>query len=194
MITAQQVKELREKTQASMADCKKALEEAGGDFEKALQILQRRGKQLAAKRAERQTKQGIIEAYIHSNKKIGAILGLNCETDFVAKNELFKELAHELVMHVAAMNPQYGTPGDIPEDVLSQQKENYLEEFNGSGKPKNVIDQIIEGKINKFIEEICLLEQPFIRDPEKKVKDLVDEYIAKIGENIKVGKFSRLEI
>lgn len=194
MITADQVKKLRDKTLASMAECKKALEEAGGDFDKAWQILQRRGKQLAAKRAERETKQGIIDAYIHSNKKIGVLVELNCETDFVAKNEMFRGLAHELAMHVAAINPQYISTEDIPEEILWEKKEGYMEEFKNSGKPEAVINQIIDGKLKKFSEEICLIEQIFIRNPEQKVKDLINEYIAKLGENIKVARFIRFEI
>jgi len=194
MITAQEVKRLRDETQASMADCKKALEEAGGDFDKAKELLLRRGKQIAAKRAEKDAKAGIIEAYIHSNKKIGVLVELNCETDFVAKNETFGELAHDLAMHVAAMNPLYVSLEDIPADVLNQQRAMYQEEFQNSGKPESVVKQIIEGKVKKFSEEVCLLLQPFIKDPDKKVGDLLDEYIGKIGEKIKVGRFVRFEI
>jgi len=194
MITAQQVKNLRDKTLASMAECKKALEEAAGNPDKALEILQRRGKQLATKRAEKATKEGIVEAYIHPNKKIGVLLELNCETDFVAKNEEFKKLAHELAMHIAAMDPQYLTFEDIPADILQKQKANYLEEFKNSGKPETVINQIIDGKLKKFAEEVCLLEQPFIKNPDQKISDLLNEYIAKIGENIKIGRFERFKI
>jgi len=135
-----------------------------------------------------------VEAYIHPNKKIGVLLELNCETDFVAKNEEFKKLAHELAMHIAAMDPQYLTFEDIPADILQKQKANYLEEFKNSGKPETVINQIIDGKLKKFAEEVCLLEQPFIKNPDQKISDLLNEYIAKIGENIKIGRFERFKI
>jgi elongation factor Ts len=193
-ITAQQVKELRDKTLASMADCKKALEEAGGDFAKAQEILRRRGKEVAEKRAEKEARQGIVECYVHSNKKIGALVELNCETDFVAKNETFKELAHDIALHVASMNPKYLTPEDIPGEVLDKKKNEFMEEIKNSGKPEAVQKQMIEGKIKKFSEEISLLEQPFVKNPDQKVKDLVSEYIGKIGEKIEIGKFIRLEI
>ena len=194
MITAQQVKELRDKTLSSMADCKKALEEAGGDFAKAQEILRRRGKQVAEKRAGKEATQGIIECYVHSNKKIGVLVELNCETDFVAKNETFKELAHDIALHVASMNPQYLGVEDIPEDILSKKKNEFTEELKNSGKPEAVQNQIIDGKMRKFSEEISLLEQPFVKNPEQKIKDLVSEYTGKIGEKIKIGKFVRFEI
>lgn len=194
MITAQQVKNLREKTQASMADCKKSLEESGGDFEKAKELLQRRGKQIAEKRAQKEAKAGIIEAYVHTNKKIGVLFELNCETDFVAKNEKFGALAHDLAMHVAAMKPEYLAVEDIPGAVIEKQRTSFSEEFAASGKPQAVVKQIIDGKIKKFSEEICLLEQAFIKNPDQKIKDLIDEYVGKIGEKIKVGRFIRFEI
>ncbi|MBI4708705.1 MAG: translation elongation factor Ts [Candidatus Portnoybacteria bacterium] len=194
MITSDQVKQLRDKTQSSMMECKKALEEAGGDFNKALELLQRRGKQIAEKRAEKETKAGVVEAYIHPNKKIGVLVELNCETDFVAKNETFKELAHDLAMHIAAMNPLYLSPEDIPQEYLDKQKQGFGEEFQNSGKPEAVISQIIEGKIRKIGDEICLLEQAFVKNPDQKIKDLVSEYVGKIGEKIKVGRFIRFEL
>jgi len=194
MITAEQVKNLRDKTQASMTECKKALEESGGDFDKALEILRRRGKQIAEKRAAKDAKAGIITSYVHSNNRLGVLVELNCEPDFVARNESFSELAHDLAMHVAAMNPQYLAAEEIPADVLKKAKENYMEELKNSGKPENIVNQIIEGKIRKFSEEICLLEQPFIKNPDIKIKDLVSEYIGKIGEKIKIGRFVRFEI
>jgi len=193
-ITAKQVKELRDRTLASMADCKKALEESGGDFAKAEEILRRRGKQVAEKRAGKEATQGIVECYVHSNKKIGVLIELNCETDFVAKNETFKELAHDIALHVASMDPQYLDVQDIPQDLLAKKKNEFAEELNNSGKPQAVQDQIIEGKLKKFSEEISLLEQPFVKNPEQKVKDLVSEYMGKIGEKIKIGRFVRLEI
>lgn len=194
MINADQVKQLRDKTQASMSECKKTLEEANGNFEKAAELLRLRGKQIAAKRAEKEAKAGIVESYIHSNKKIGALVVLHCETDFVAKNETFGQLAHDLAMHIAAMNPQYISLEDIPQEILQKEKQGYLEELKNSGKPQAIINQIIDGKIKKFSEEICLLEQLFIKNPDQKIKDLINEYIGKIGENIKIGKFVRFEI
>ncbi|OGZ34092.1 MAG: translation elongation factor Ts [Candidatus Portnoybacteria bacterium RBG_19FT_COMBO_36_7] len=194
MITAQQVKELRDKTLASVSDCKKALEESGGDFVKAQEILRRRGKQVAEKRAGKETRQGIIEYYVHSNKKIGALVELNCETDFVAKNDKFRELAHDIALHVASMNPQYLEAADIPQEVLEKKRNEFMEEIKNSGKPEAVQKQILEGKMKKFSEEISLLEQPFVKNPDEKIKDLVNEYTGKIGENIKIGKFIRLEI
>jgi len=177
-----------------MADCKKALEESGGDFAKAEVLLRRRGKQVAEKRAEKEATQGIVECYVHSNKKIGVLVELNCETDFVAKNETFKELAHDIALHVASMNPQYLGVQDIPQDLLAKKKNEFMEELKNSGKPQAVQNQIIEGKLKKFSEEISLLEQPFVKNPEQKVGDLVSEYMGKIGEKIKIGKFTRLEI
>jgi len=194
MISAQQVKELRDKTLASMADCKKALEEAGGDFAKAQEILRRRGKQVAEKRAGKEATQGIVECYVHSNKKIGVLVELNCETDFVAKNETFKELAHDIALHVASMNPQYLAAENIPQEILAKKKNEFAEELKNSGKPEAVQNQIIEGKMRKFSEEISLLEQTFVKNPEQKIKDLVSEYTGKIGEKIKIGKFVRFEI
>jgi len=194
MISADLVKKLRDKTQASMADCKKALEEASGDFAKAEELLKRRGKQIAEKRAEKEAKAGLIEPYIHSNGKIGVLVELNCETDFVAKNEIFRGLAHDLAMHVAAMNPQYLSTENIPEEILKKMRQGYQDELANSGKPENIINQIIEGKMRKYSEEVCLLEQAFIKNPDQKIKELIDECIGKIGEKIKVGRFVRFEI
>jgi elongation factor Ts len=194
MITAKQVKELRDKTLASMAECKKALEEAGGDFAKAEVLLRRRGKQVAEKRAGKEAKQGIIESYVHSNKKIGVLVILNCETDFVAKNENFLELAHDIALHVASMNPLYISVNDIPEEVLATKKDEFMEELKSSGKPESIQKQIIEGKLKKFSDEISLLEQPFVKNPEQKIKDLVSDYIGKIGEKIEIGQIIRFEI
>jgi len=194
MITADIVKKLRDDTQASMMECKKALEEASGDFAKAKELLQRRGKQIAEKRAEKEAKSGLIECYVHSNKKIGALIELNCETDFVARNEIFAELAHNLAMHIAAMKPQYLTPEDIPADIIEKMRASFAEEFKSSGKPEAIVKQVIDGKIRKFGEEVCLMEQTFIKNPDQKIKDLVNEYIGKIGEKIKIGRFFRLEL
>ncbi len=194
MITADLVKKLRDKTQASMSDCKKALEESIGDFGKAEEILKRRGKQIAQKREGKEAKAGLIEPYVHSNGRIGVLVELNCETDFVAKTEMLKELAHGLSMHVEAMNPEYLFFEDIPLEVSQKMRKGFLEELANSGKPENIVSQIIEGKLRKYGEEVCLLEQPFVKNPDQKVRDLIDEYIGKIGEKIKIGRFVRFEI
>ncbi len=194
MIKANQVKQLRETTGASMMECKKALEESGGDEKKALKILRQKGKSIALKKSSREAKQGIIDSYIHSTGKVGVLLELNCETDFVARNEEFKKLAHDLAMHVAGMCPQYLTPGDIPEEVIKAEKDIYKKQFSDSGKPQEVIDKIIEGKIKKYSEEISLLTQPFVKNPDITIKELIEEKIAKLGENIKVGQFTRYEL
>lgn len=194
MIKANQVKKLREKTGASMMECKKALEESKGDEKRALIILRQKGKDIVLKKSEREVKQGIIESYIHSNGKVGVLLELNCETDFVARNEEFKELAHNLAMHIAGMSPQYINPNDIPKEVIQAEHEIFEKQLADSGKPPEIIDQVIEGKIKKYSEEISLLTQPFVKNPDITVKDLIEEKIAKLGENIKIGKFVRYEL
>jgi len=194
MASIDQIKKLRELTGVSMIECRNALDGSSGDLDLAQDILRKSGALKAAKKSERQAGQGIIEAYIHSNGKIGVLLELNCETDFVARNEEFKTLAHNIAMHVAAMAPRYVSPEDIPEEYLSGEKEIYKEQVGNSGKPQNIIDQIIEGKLNKFKDEICLLTQPFIKNPDIAIKDLIEQCIAKLGENIKVGRFARYQI
>lgn len=194
MVKADQVRQLREKTGASMMECKKALEESEGDEARALNILREKGRNIALKKLARETKQGIIESYIHSNGKVGVLLELNCETDFVARNREFRELAHDLAMHIAGMNPQYLSPKDIPEEVIWAERDIYKKQFSDSGKPPEVIDQIIEGKIKKYSEEISLLTQPFVKNPDITVADLIQEKIAKLGENIKIGRFVRYEL
>lgn len=194
MVSIDQLKQLREETGISITECQKALEESNGDLEKAKEILRKWGKDLAQKKSEREARQGIIESYIHPNKKIGVILDLRCETDFVAKSQDFKNLAHDLVLHIAAMSPFYINLEDIPEEVIVREREIYREQFLKSGKPQKIIDQIIEGKLKTYKEEIILLSQPFVKDQDKTVGDLVQEYIAKLGENIVVKKFVRYEI
>jgi len=194
MISIDQIKSLREKTGISMIECKKALEEANGDENKAIEILKKKGIEVAEKKSGRETKQGIVEAYIHSNRKMGALVEVYCETDFVAKNSQFKELAHNLAMHITAMNPLYLSEEEIPEKVITEEKELLYSQFKDSGKPEKVIEQIIEGKLKKQHEQICLLSQPFIKNPDITIKQLIDEYIAKLGENIRIGKFVRFEI
>lgn len=191
-ITAQMVKELREKTGAGMMECKKALEASGGDFDKAIEYLRQKGLATAQKKASREAREGIITAYIHMDK-IGVMLELNCETDFVARNEEFRQLAKDIAMHIAAANPQYIRREDVPEDVINKEKEIYKAQIPGN-KPPQVIEKIIEGKLEKFFEDMCLLDQPFIKEPERKIKDIINEKIAKFGENIVVKRFVRFQV
>ncbi len=188
------VKKLRDMTGAGMMDCKKALEEAEGDFEKAIEILRKRGAAKAAKKAGRATREGIITSYVHFNGRIGVLLELNCETDFVARTDEFKELAYNLAKQVAAMNPKWVSREDVPQEVIEKEKEIYREQLKDSGKPDHVIEKIIEGKLEKFFEENCLLEQEYIFEEGKKVKEVIQEAIAKIGENIRVSRFVRMEV
>jgi elongation factor Ts len=192
MISAKDVAKLREETQAPVMECKKALEEANGDFEKAKIILQKAGKARAEKKERGETKTGIIEAYVHTNKKVGVLLELQCETDFVAQNKEFQQLAHDLAMHIAAMNPLYISFDKIPEEVIQEKKEEYKKEL--LNKPPEIIEKIITGKLEKELEEICLEKQPFIKDETKKVGDLIKEAIAKFGEKIELKRFTRFSI
>ncbi len=193
-ITAGLVSELRARTSVGMMDCKKALVECCGDVEKAVDYLREKGLAKAAKRADRAAAQGMIFSYIHNNAKLGVLLELNCETDFVARTDEFQRLGRELSMQVAAANPAYILPEDVPECVVQHEIEVIKAQAREEGKPERMLDKIAEGRINKFYEENCLMEQKYIRDPEKKVKDLVIDEIAKIGENIKIGRFSRFII
>jgi len=191
-ISAQMVKELREKTGAGMMECKKALEESGGDFNKAIEYLRQKGLATAQKKAGRTATEGIITSYIHMDK-IGVLLELNCETDFVARNEEFRQLAKDIAMHIAAANPQYISKEDVPQEIIEKEKEIYKAQIT-SNKPPQVVEKIIEGKLEKFFEDMCLLNQPFIREPEKKIKDLITEKIAKFGENIVIRRFVRFQV
>jgi elongation factor Ts len=193
-VDAKTVKELRDRTGSGMMDCKKALVETDGDMEKAIDFLREKGLAKAAKKASRAAKDGRVFTYIHTNGKIGAMVELNCETDFVAKTDEFQSLGHELCMQIAAASPQYVAPENIPEDVVAREKEIYKQQALEEGKPEKILEKIAEGKLNKFYEVSCLLEQSYIRDGDKKIKDLVVENIAKLGENIVVGRFSRFSI
>lgn len=194
-MSTQDVVKLREMTGAGMLDCKKALDEAGGDVEKALEILRIKGQAKAArKNAERETKEGIVHSYIHANGKVGVMLELLCETDFVAKNELFKELAHDLAMQIAATEPLYLKPEDVPQEMVEKEQSIIKEEIANESKPADVLDKIIEGKMAKYYADICLMNQPFIKDEDKTVGDLINEKIASIGEKIEIGRFSRFSI
>jgi elongation factor Ts len=195
MVDLKQLTNLRQRTGCGVNDIKKALEEAGGDEEKALEILRKKGEVKAAKKsAEREVKEGIVYAYIHPNKKIGSMVELNCETDFVARNEEFQQLAKDLAMQIAATNPLYLKPEDIPEEVLNKEKEIYKEQLLAESKPENIIDKIIEGKMEKYYEEVCLVKQDFIKNEDIKIEDLIKEKIAKIGEKIEIDQFARFQV
>jgi len=188
------IKELRDKTQAGMMDCKKALVENDGDMEKSIEFLRIKGLASADKKMGRDASEGIIASYIHSNSKIGVLLELKTVTDFVAKNDDFQALARELAMQVAATAPLYIQPEDVPEEVIAKEKEIYKEQMKDSGKPENVLEKIIEGKIQKYFKEVCLLEQEYIKDSGIVIKDLIKDKIATFGENIEVGNFTRYQI
>ncbi len=194
MITSDMVKELREKTGAGIMDCKRALQEAGGDMEKALDILKKKGIAKAEKKAAREAKEGLIGSYIHMGGKIGVLVEVNCETDFVARTQEFQQLVKDIAMQIAAMSPLYVSKEDVPQEVIEREKAIYREQALEAGKPEHVVEKIVEGKLNKFFEDVCLLEQPFIKDDSKKVKDLITEAIAKLGENIKVSRFVRFQV
>ena len=191
----QEIIKLRSLTGAGMLDCKKALDEAGGDFDKATEILRKKGQAKAVKKsAERETKEGIVHTYIHANGKVGAMIELLCETDFVARNEIFRELAHDIAMQIAATEPLYLKPEDIPEDVLEKEKSMARDEMAGQSKPADILDKIVEGKMEKYYEEVCLLKQPFIKDEDRTIEDLINDKIATLGEKIEIGKFCRMAI
>lgn len=193
-ITAQMVKELRTATSAGVNDCKKALVETDGDFEKAVEILRKKGLASAAKRASRDTKEGIIGNYVHFGSKAASLVELNCETDFVARTEQFQQLARDLAMHVVAARPLYISREEVPADAVAREKDIYGEQIANSGKPAQVLEKILEGKLDKWYSEVCLLEQPFVKEPDRKVQDLLTDAVASLGENIRVNRFARLEI
>ena len=193
-ITAQMVKELREMTGAGMMDCKNALVEAEGDMEKAVEILRKKGIAKAEKKAGRATKDGLVDAYIHAGGKLGVLVEVNCETDFVANTDDFKTFVRNVAMQIAATNPIAIRREDVPEEVVKREKEIYREQALSSGKPEHIVDKIAEGKLEKFFAENVLLEQAYIRDPEKTIKDYLTETIAKLGENISIRRFARFRI
>jgi len=188
------IMQLRNQTGAGIKDCQEILAEAGGDLKKALELLRKKGAKIANKRADKEAKEGIIYAYIHANNKVGVLLELNCETDFVAKNENFKKIAHDIAMQIAAQNPLYIAPEDVPEEIINKEKEIYKEQLLAEGKSEKMLAQIIEGKINKWYQEVCLLKQPFIKDEDITIEDYINENIASIGEKVKVGSFCRKQI
>jgi elongation factor Ts len=193
-ITTQMVKELREATGAGVLDCKQALEANDGDLEKSVLYLREKGAAAAAKRASREAKEGLIGSYIHAGSKVGALVEVNCETDFVAQTDEFQELAHDLAMQVVAARPAYLTIEDIPEEVLEENKAGYRAQMGDSGKPEHILDRIVEGKLQKFYEEACLMEQPYIKDTAITVRELVQQRNALLGENIVVRRFVRFEV
>jgi elongation factor Ts len=193
-IDAKQVKELREKSGAPMGDCLKALQEAKGDIEDAFVVLRKRGIASAQKKAARTTNEGAIGTYIHAGGKIGVLLELNCESDFVARTTDFQDLLKDIAMHVAASDPRYVKPEDVTPADLEREKEIYRAQAAATGKPANVVEKIVEGKMAKFYEEVCLLEQPFIKDQAVSIKELVAQKVAKLGENITVRRFARFKV
>ena len=192
-ISATLVKQLREKTGAGMMDCKQALTECQGDIDRAVDFLRKKGLATARKRAGRAMTEGTVQSYIHMGGKLGVLVEVNCETDFVAKNEDFIEFAKNIAMHIAASNPLGIRPEDIPEEIVNREKEIYQAQTLELGKPENVVAKIVEGKLNKFYKENCLLNQPYVRDPDLTVEDLLNELIAKIGENITIRRYVRFQ-
>ncbi len=194
MITASRVKELRERTGAGMMDCKRALQDANGDIDKAIELLRERGLAAAAKKTGRIAAEGIVDSYIHFGGKIGVLVEVNCETDFVAKTDEFKSFVRDIAMHIAAANPQYLSREDVPQEVVDKEREILRIQALNEGRPEKIVDRIVEGRISKFYKEVCLLEQPFVRDPDKTIQDVVMETIAKFGENINIRRFVRYEM
>ncbi len=193
-ISAALVKQLRDKTAAGMMDCKAALSECDGDLEKAVDCLRKKGLATAQKRAGRETSEGIVYSYIHMGGKIGVMVEMNCESDFVAKTDDFKEFAKNIAMHIAASNPSGIVEEDVREDVIEREKGIYREQAQELGKPENMIDKIVAGKLKKFFKDSCLMNQPYVRDPNITIEDVLNEVIAKLGENIKIRQFARFQI
>ena len=193
MIGPEDVKALREQTGAGIMDCKRALEESGGDVERAVAWLKEKGLSTAAKKAGREVREGVVASYIHHGARLGVLLELNCETDFVARTDDFQQLARELAMQVAGLSPSWVSRDDVPADVLADQRQQFAAEAERDGRPADRVEQIVEGKLNKWLESVCLLEMPF-RDTERRVSDLISEKIALLGENIRVARFARMAV
>ena len=193
-ISAKMVQELRGKTGAGIMDCKRALTETDGDIEKAVEALRKKGLAAAAKKAGRTTSEGLVASYIHSGGRIGVLVEVNCETDFVARTEQFQQLVKDITMHIAAANPLYLKRDDVPADVLAKEREIYRAQFLDSGKPENVVDKIVDGKIDKYFSEVCLYEQAFVKDTDKTIQHLVTEMIAQLGENVNIRRFTRFAL
>ncbi|MFW6139822.1 MAG: translation elongation factor Ts [Acidobacteriota bacterium] len=193
-ITAKLVNELRQRTGIGMMDCKKALQETDGDIEKAIIYLRKKGYDRAKEKMDRETAEGVVGSYIHSDNKLGVLVEVNCESDFVARNEEFKKLAKNIAMHIAAADPKYVNSDEIPEDVMEKEKEIILDQFKDSKKPPEILERIVQGKMRKFHSEVCLWNQPYIKDDKITVEKLVSSYITKFGENIKIKRFARFAI
>jgi elongation factor Ts len=193
-ITVDMVKELRARTGAGVLECKKALEETSGDFDRAVQLLRKRGLAKAAKKVGREVHEGVIEAYVHPGGRLASLVELNCETDFVARTEEFQALAHDLAMQIAATAPLYVDADQVPEEVLERERAKYRAEMEAQGKPPHIIDRIVENKLEKFLDQVCLLRQPFIKDEGMTVQALITSKIAQLGENIVVRRFARFEL
>ncbi|MDI6602105.1 MAG: translation elongation factor Ts [Thermoanaerobacteraceae bacterium] len=193
-VTPEMVKELRERTGSGIMDCKRALQDAEGDIEKAIDLLRERGLAAAAKKAGRIASEGLVEAYIHGEGRIGVLIEVNCETDFVARNSEFKNFVHELAMQIAAANPSYIRREDIPENVMQKEREIIRAQVINEGKPANIAEKIVEGRIEKYYKENCLIEQGYIRNPDITIEDLLKEKISKLGENIVIRRFTRYEV
>ena len=193
-ITAALVKELRERTGAGMMDCKKALSATDGDLEKAIDFLREKGLAAAAKKAGRVAAEGLVEAYIHGGGRIGVLVEVNCETDFVAKTDAFKELVKDIAMHIAATNPSYLKREEVPTAELEHEQAVLAEQARNEGKPEKIIEKMVAGRIEKYYKEVCLMEQPFVKDPDKTISDLITESIAKIGENISIRRFTLYQL
>jgi len=193
-ISASAVKALRDKTSAGMMDCKKALEACGGDSEKAVAWLREKGLAKAAKKAGRATSEGVIGSYVHSNGKIAVMVEIKCETDFVARGEKFQEFAKNVAMQIAAANPVCVSPDQLPADVLEKEKAIYVAQTKAEGKPDNIVEKIVEGRIKKYYKEVCLLEQPYIKDDKLSIQDLLNNLVATLGENIQIGRFVRMQL
>jgi len=193
-ISAATVKQLRDKTGAGIMDCKEALSECNGDISKAVDFLRKKGLATAAKRAGKATTEGIIESYVHMDNKLGVLVEINCETDFVAKNEDFKEFAKNIAMHITATNPVSIRPEDVPKETIDKEKEIYRAQVLDMGKPEQIADKIVGGKMKKFFKENCLMNQAYVRDPDITIEDLLNEMVAKIGENITIRRFARFKI
>lgn len=188
------IQELRQRSGAGILDCKRALEETQGNIEKAVEILRRKGLAIAAKKADRIAQEGVIEAYVHPGERMGALVELNCETDFVARTKEFRQLAHDIAMQVVASRPFYVEPEDVPAEMVDKEKENHRAQAREENKPPQVVDSVVEGRLEKYFDEICLLRQPFIKDEDRTVQDIVNSYIARLGENIVVNRFAHFEL
>ncbi|HEX8974204.1 MAG TPA: translation elongation factor Ts [Patescibacteria group bacterium] len=188
------IKKIRERTGAGMVAVKKAIDEAGGDEEKAIEILRKQGQSKAAKKADREAREGVVVSYVHSNNRVGALVKLLCETDFVARNEEFQQLAKDIAMHITAMNPQFIKPEDVSEEMVAKEKEIWKEQLANEGKPADMLEKIMAGKEKKFREDAALLTQGFVKDPSVTIGELIIASIGKMGENIQVGEFTRLEL